>query len=102
MLRIKVWHSFQTFANQVTWNFFHILFLCYSKGVLENTSSGFTKFSHVAVTQFYASEDFTLFLASRINFMLIITNLNVRCIETNVFHNGFYKHGSEIVAFVCA
>jgi hypothetical protein len=34
--------------------------------------------------------------------MLIITNLNVRCIETNIFYNRFYKHGNEIVAFVCA
>jgi hypothetical protein len=32
--------------------------------------------------------------------MLIITTLNVRCIETNNFYNSFYRHGGEIVAFV--
>ncbi len=32
--------------------------------------------------------------------MLIITNLNVRCIKTNIFYDSFYKHRGEVVAFV--
>jgi hypothetical protein len=28
--------------------------------------------------------------------MFIITNLNVRCIEINIFYNGFWKHGREV------
>jgi hypothetical protein len=39
----------------------HMIFLCYSKGVLEHTFNVFTKLSHVIVTWFYVSERFTIF-----------------------------------------
>jgi hypothetical protein len=32
--------------------------------------------------------------------MLIITNLNVSCIGTNIFYNGFYMHEREIIPLV--
>jgi len=32
--------------------------------------------------------------------MLIIINLNARYIKINIFYNGFYKHGREVVALV--
>jgi hypothetical protein len=49
---IRVWgHIFHTFAYQI-WHKFslHMIFLCYSKGVLEHTFDIFTIFSHVIVT----------------------------------------------------
>jgi hypothetical protein len=73
-----------------------MIFLCYSKGVLECTFNVFTKLSHVNVTLFYVSERFTIFLTC----MLIIKNLNVRCITINIFYNDFCKHGGEVVALL--
>jgi hypothetical protein len=34
--------------------------------------------------------------------MLIIMNLNVRCIEINIVYNGFCRHGREVVVLVWA
>jgi hypothetical protein len=52
ILQIRVWGQiFQAFAYQ-TWHElpFHMILLCYSKGILEHTFDIFTKFSHVIVT----------------------------------------------------
>jgi hypothetical protein len=52
ILQIRVWgHIFQTFAYQSWQEFpFHMIFLCYSKGVLEHIFDIFTNFSHVIMT----------------------------------------------------
>jgi hypothetical protein len=49
ILQIIVWgHIFQTFAYQIWHEFlFHMIFLCYSKVVLEHIFDIFTNFSHV-------------------------------------------------------
>jgi hypothetical protein len=50
ILQIRVWgHIFQAFAYQLTWAF-HMIFLCYSKGILKHIFYIFTNFSHVIVT----------------------------------------------------
>ncbi len=73
-----------------------MIFLCYFKGVLEHIYDIFRNFSHVIVTYFYVNEIFIMFLSC----MLIITNLNVRCIKINIFLNGFCKHGGEVIALI--
>jgi hypothetical protein len=90
LLQIKIWgHIFQAFAYQ-TWHELplHMVFLCYSKGVLEHTFDIFTNFSHVIVTKFYVSQIFTMFL--------IHCMLNVEYIEINIFYNGYCKHGRKV------
>jgi len=79
------WKLFYKIGSKVTISRFfissdkfpcHMIFFYYSKGVLEHIFCSFTKFSHVIVTWIYVSERFSMFLTC----MLIVTNLNMRCI----------------------
>jgi hypothetical protein len=76
LLHIKTWHELPL----------HMIFLCYSKGVFEYTFDIFTKFSHVICDLFRCKSKIYHVLNS---LYVDDHNLNVRCIETNIFYNGF-------------
>jgi len=73
-----------------------MIVLCYSKGVLEHTFDVFTKkFTCHCVLILCKSKIYHVFNSLYVDYH----NLNVRCMEINIFYNGFCRHGRE-VAFV--
>jgi hypothetical protein len=71
-----------------------MVFLCYSKGVLEHIFWHFFKI-------FTCHCDLIIYKSLIYHFLthfLYVNyhNLNVRCLKINIFYNGFCKHGGEV------
>jgi len=88
--RLRFGVTFSSFCiSNLTWtSSSHDLFVLI-QGILEQISDIFTNFSHVITAQLYVSQ-------KKFNSLYVdYHNLNIKCIETNIFYNGFYRHGKK-------
>jgi hypothetical protein len=70
-----------------------MIFWCYSKGVLEHIFDIFAKkFTCHGDLILCKSNIYHVFNSLYVDYH----NLNARCIEINIFYNGFCKHGREV------